>query len=125
MAARPTAIHARIRAAGRRSRRAVARTVHRNRPRLGEFGSNRGPRGAPFGSFRDVEGFYFVGGALAAWALLVSALGVMREDFPSTSVARHCANCPISLPPTSCMTPRPNCAGRPVTLNEVDTTTLV
>jgi hypothetical protein len=31
-----------------------------------------------------VEGFYFVGGALAAWALLVSALGVMREDFPST-----------------------------------------
>jgi hypothetical protein len=31
-----------------------------------------------------VEGFYFAGGALAAWALLVSALGVMREDFPST-----------------------------------------
>ena len=31
-----------------------------------------------------MEGFYFVGGALAAWALLVSALGVMREDFPST-----------------------------------------
>jgi hypothetical protein len=31
-----------------------------------------------------VEGFYFVGGALAAWALLVSALGVMREDFPRT-----------------------------------------
>ena len=87
MAARPTAIHARIRAAGRRSRRAVARTVHRSRPRLGEFGSNRGPRGAPFGSFRDVEGFYLVGGALAAWALLVSALGVMREDFPSTRAA--------------------------------------
>jgi len=34
-----------------------------------------------------VEGFYFVGGALAAWALLVSALGVMREDFPSTRAA--------------------------------------
>jgi hypothetical protein len=31
-----------------------------------------------------VEGFYFVGGALAVWALLVSALGVMREDFPSS-----------------------------------------
>jgi hypothetical protein len=31
-----------------------------------------------------VEGFYIAGGALAAWALLVSALGVMREDFPST-----------------------------------------
>jgi len=34
-----------------------------------------------------VEGFYFVGGALAAWALLVSALGVMREDFPRTAGA--------------------------------------
>lgn len=31
-----------------------------------------------------MEGFYFVGGALAVWALIVSALGVMREDFPST-----------------------------------------
>jgi hypothetical protein len=31
-----------------------------------------------------VEPFYFAGGALAAWALLVSALGVMREDFPGT-----------------------------------------
>jgi hypothetical protein len=29
-----------------------------------------------------VEGFYFAGGALAVWALIVSALGVMREDFP-------------------------------------------
>ena len=34
-----------------------------------------------------MEGFYFVGGALAAWALLVSALGVMREDFPRTAGA--------------------------------------
>jgi hypothetical protein len=31
-----------------------------------------------------VEPFYFAGGALAAWALLVSALGVMREDFPGS-----------------------------------------
>ena len=31
-----------------------------------------------------MEGFYFAGGALAVWALIVSALGVMREDFPST-----------------------------------------
>jgi hypothetical protein len=31
-----------------------------------------------------VEGFYFAGGALAVWALVVSALGVMREDFPAT-----------------------------------------
>ena len=87
MAARPTAIRTRIRAGARRSRRAVARTAHRSPTRRGAFGSNRGRRGAPFGSFRAVEGFYFVGGALAAWALLVSALGVMREDFPSTRAA--------------------------------------
>jgi hypothetical protein len=31
-----------------------------------------------------VEGFYIAGGVLAAWALIVSALGVMREDFPRT-----------------------------------------
>jgi len=29
-----------------------------------------------------VEPFYFAGGALAAWALLVTALGVRRADFP-------------------------------------------
>jgi hypothetical protein len=58
--------------------------VRRSPARLAASGSNRGRRGAPFDSFQSVEGFYFVGGALAAWALLVSALGVMREDFPST-----------------------------------------
>jgi hypothetical protein len=84
VAARPIAIRTRIRAGARRSRRAVARTARPSRTRPGASGSNRGRRGAPFGSFRAVEGFYFVGGALAAWALLVSALGVMREDFPST-----------------------------------------
>jgi hypothetical protein len=84
VAARPIAIRTRIRAAARRSRRAVALTVRRSPARLAASGSNRGRRGAPFGSFQSVEGFYFVGGALAAWALLVSALGVMREDFPST-----------------------------------------
>jgi hypothetical protein len=31
-----------------------------------------------------VEGFYIAGGVLAVWALVVSALGVMREDFPGT-----------------------------------------
>ncbi len=87
MAARPTAIRDRIRADARRSRPDVARTAHRSRRRLGVFESNRGRRGAPFGSFRSVEGFYIVGGALAVWALLVSALGVMREDFPSTRAA--------------------------------------
>jgi hypothetical protein len=29
-----------------------------------------------------VEGFYIAGSVLAVWALIVSALGVMREDFP-------------------------------------------
>ena len=85
--ARPTVIRARIRVGAHRSRRAAARTPHRSRRRLGACESNRGRRGAPLGSFRAVEGFYFVGGALAAWALLVSALGVMREDFPSTRAA--------------------------------------
>lgn len=29
-----------------------------------------------------MEGFYIAGGALAAWALIVTAIGVTREDFP-------------------------------------------
>ena len=31
-----------------------------------------------------MTGFYIAGIVLAAWALLVTAIGVMREDFPST-----------------------------------------
>jgi hypothetical protein len=31
-----------------------------------------------------VEGFYVAGGLLAAWALIVTAIGVRREDFPAT-----------------------------------------
>jgi hypothetical protein len=34
-----------------------------------------------------VEGFYIAGGALVCWALLVTAIGVRREDFPSTPTA--------------------------------------
>jgi hypothetical protein len=34
-----------------------------------------------------VEGFYFAGGALAVWALIVSFLGIVREDFPATRSA--------------------------------------
>jgi hypothetical protein len=34
-----------------------------------------------------VTGFYIAGSVLAAWALLVSALGVMREDFPGSAGA--------------------------------------
>ncbi len=41
------------------------------------------------------------------------------------SWARLSANLSMSLPPTSAMTPRPNCAGRPVTLNDVSTVTSV
>ena len=32
--------------------------------------------------------FYIAGGVLTAWALLLSALGVMREDFPSAGVEK-------------------------------------
>ena len=31
-----------------------------------------------------MEGFYIAGGILAAWALIVTAIGVTREDFPRT-----------------------------------------
>jgi hypothetical protein len=34
-----------------------------------------------------VTGFYIAGGVLAGWALVVSALGVMREDFPGSDGA--------------------------------------
>ena len=29
-----------------------------------------------------MEGFYIAGGALASWALILTAIGVSREDFP-------------------------------------------
>nr|BFE86380.1 hypothetical protein GCM10020093_089810 [Planobispora longispora] len=45
---------------------------------------------------------------------------------PSVSRSeRFAANLSISLAPTSVITPRPNWAGRPVTLNDVSTVTLV
>ena len=34
-----------------------------------------------------MTGFYIAGSALAVWALIVSALGVMREDFPGSAGA--------------------------------------
>ena len=34
-----------------------------------------------------MTGFYIAGSVLAAWALLVTALGVTREDFPGTPAA--------------------------------------
>jgi hypothetical protein len=34
-----------------------------------------------------VTGFYIAGGTLVAWAAVVTALGVSREDFPTTTTA--------------------------------------
>jgi multisubunit Na+/H+ antiporter MnhB subunit len=31
-----------------------------------------------------VEGFYIAGGVLVAWAVILTVIGVRREDFPST-----------------------------------------
>ena len=57
----------------------------RSLPRPRANASLRGGRGAEsVGSFRAVEGFYVAGGVLAAWALIVTAIGVTREDFPAT-----------------------------------------
>jgi len=39
--------------------------------------------------FRDVGAFYICGGILAGWALLVSFLGVTRENFPATKGAER------------------------------------
>jgi hypothetical protein len=87
-AGHPTATRGRTRVSRTRARRGVARTGRRNRPLRREFESRSAPRrAASFGSFRAVEGFYIAGGTLAAWALFVSALGVMREDFPRTARA--------------------------------------
>ena len=39
--------------------------------------------------FRDVNAFHVLGGLLAVWALLVSFLGVTRENFPATKSAER------------------------------------
>ncbi len=44
---------------------------------------------------------------------------------PDSWVARFEANFPMIRPPTSAITPRPNCAGRPVTVMVVRTCTRV
>jgi hypothetical protein len=31
-----------------------------------------------------VEGYYIAAGSLAAWAVIVTAIGIRREDFPAT-----------------------------------------
>ena len=40
-------------------------------------------------AFRDVNAFHVMGGVLAIWALLVSFLGVTRENFPATKTAER------------------------------------
>ena len=39
--------------------------------------------------FRAVNAFHVLGGILALWALLVSFLGVTRENFPATKQAER------------------------------------
>jgi hypothetical protein len=39
--------------------------------------------------FRDVNAFHVMGGVLAVWALVVSFLGVTRENFPATRGAER------------------------------------
>ena len=39
--------------------------------------------------FRAVNAFHVIGGILAIWALLVSFLGVTRENFPATRSAER------------------------------------
>ena len=39
--------------------------------------------------FRAVNAFHVMGGILAVWALLVSFLGVTRENFPATKRAER------------------------------------
>ncbi len=36
-----------------------------------------------------MEVFYVVGGVLAGWALLVSLLGVVRKDFPTSALGER------------------------------------
>jgi hypothetical protein len=73
------------RATDHRILRAAAHTARRSPPRPPVSAWPSAARGAgSFGSFRSVEGFYIAGGALAAWALILTAIGVTRENFPST-----------------------------------------
>ncbi len=88
MAARPTVTRGRTRAGVLRTPRGAGRTARPCplRRRASGWPSDT-RRAGSFGSFRAVEPFYIAGGALAVWALIVSALGVMREDFPGSAGA--------------------------------------
>ena len=46
-------------------------------------------RPAPAVSFPAVNAFHVIGGLLAIWALLVSFLGITRENFPATKTAER------------------------------------
>src|SRR5205823_7690713 len=51
--------------------------------------------------------------------------GAAGEAPADSSVATQSANWPTSFPPTSAIMPRPNCAGLPVTVRSVTTSTEV
>lgn len=82
-----------------RARRGAALTPHprrRRRPgcaRLPGASSRTGPDGnwppAHSVSFPAMNAFHVLGGLLALWALFVSFLGVMRENFPATKGAER------------------------------------
>jgi hypothetical protein len=85
-AARPTATRVRTLADGRHIRRAAARTGLQSRAHRRACARRiAAPQPESSGSFSGVTGFYIAGGVLAAWALLVSALGIIREDFPASA----------------------------------------
>src|SRR6516164_11643396 len=68
------------------------------------------------------------GSAPLAAPVVLAALAVPPADGeppPASNAARLAANLSMIRPPTSAMTPRPNWAGRPVTLIVVCTVTLV
>jgi anti-sigma factor RsiW len=52
---------------------------------------NRKAAPASCGSFPRVNAFHVCGGLLAAWALLLSFIGITREDFPRSAATARLA----------------------------------
>ena len=73
---------------GARVLRAADRTPHRRppRPRASESHAVAGSAARPS---VEVNAFHVLGGVLAAWALLVSFLGITREHFPASKPAER------------------------------------
>jgi hypothetical protein len=88
-----TATRTRTPAGARHTRRAAARTALRSRSHPAACAWPSAGRACPRAiaarpraavTFGAVTGFYIAGIVLAVWALVVTAVGVMREDFPAT-----------------------------------------